>query len=484
MLFPYIVSEDDELLRDGLLTGLYRRMHGARLIWEMNGGFKSAEASFSMPRSSAYEFYERYLGKRIFFTDGLVDLPVIDGYLTSIEVTGEGVACIVSGHWFRHSDQLYNFDDLAKITELGALSYTTEGADSSFTDDGQTFTPYASSGGVAVYELWVINDDNTISWGFIDTVVSTTEIAIFQDYTLTTTGWNGEGDVTTKTPLSYQVILCYDYKTTSEILIDALGSVEYISGDTSNIAETSTVIAYWEPPIEEGGMYPAEVIDKMASMSDSEYRQWNYWLTNRPLYGGLPQAPVAHFQPQVNDGSFDWAIRMSMLKTDASLEHNIQELRNRVRVAYKDMDTGTLTLEPADATFIEDTNSRNKYWDREAILSGGDSDTDLAQQYGNLYLSKYKDAVFSNAFVVSSPWILDAGHNRVPLWYPIKYGKSYFKFVDLEPNQRLDASSLDRKRVSQAMMMEYTADTNSLRVVLDSEDNRVDAMLARVDAFR
>ena len=483
-LYPYLFTPDldnPEIVH--VAHDLSSVVSDIHITWELNGGVKSADMTFSFDPAYSYYFYNKYLGYRVLIFDCHIDIPIVDGFITSIKLVNGGVYVIVNGHWFRHSDSLYNFDDLARLTLEGAPSYTTEGADSSFTDSGQTFTGYDESGGNAQYEIWIVNSDNTITWGFIDTVVSPTEVTIYQEYNLLTTGWNGT-DPLGKTATSYEVIVCYDYKTTSEIVIDALtNNASAISDDYSNIDETNTPIVYWEPPIDEGGMYPAELIDKLASLSDSSNAQWNYWIQNMPLVTLVPQKPVAHFAAQVDDGTFDWAIERRMVSGDITPERNIQELRNAVRVIYSDMEDGETTIEPTSG-WTQDTDSQSKYWTREAVLSGGDSYEDIAAQYGGMYLNKYKDAVFSNSFKVTSRWIIDGAGNKVPLWYPIKYNGSYFKFVDLYPDYSLLSTSLDRKRVSQAMTMEYSADSNELRVVLDSEDNRVDALLARIDTFR
>lgn len=85
-------------------------------------------------------------------------------------------------------------------TEQGNLSYTTENSDQTFTDDGQDFTGWASS-----YRIYVVNSDGTLSWGYLHTKVSNTEIRVTTDVAHTTPGWNGVA-VSGKTPSSYNVV--------------------------------------------------------------------------------------------------------------------------------------------------------------------------------------------------------------------------------------------------------------------------------------
>jgi len=198
-----------------------------------------------------------------------------------------------------------------------------------------------------------------------------------------------------------------------------------------------------------------------------------------------PNKPVAHFEAQVDDGTYDWEIRVGMIDGDASAERNIQELRNDIRVAYKDFENdGVLKIEPViGGGALTDSDSQAKYWLREAIISGGDADSELASLHGQLYLNKYKEAMFSKSVTISSLGIRDSRGISWPLWYPIKMGTSYFRLADIYADPITMVRSLDRTLVSQASTMEYTADTNKLRIVLDTEDDSLDAMLARMDAF-
>jgi len=482
MLFVYLY--DNDLTSPSYEADLSLITSGISILWELHGGVRTIEFDVMMSMSSAFNFYSRYLGYRVIILDNALDIPVADCFITGLSITTAGVRVVANGAWFRHSDQLYNFDDIAKLDHVGALSYTAEGADSSFTDLGQTFTTYGSSGGVAIYEIWIVNDDDTVSWAFIDTVVSPTEVTICKEYNLITTGWNGKNPFG-KTPASYEVILSYNYKTTSEILEDSLSEVPLMSSDYSNIDESNTIIGFWSPPIEDGGLYPAETIDKLASFSDSTNRQWNYLAQAQPVSTLTPNKPVAHFEAQVDDGTYDWEIKVEMIDGDAAAERNIQELRNDIRVAYKDFENdGVLMIEPViGGGALTDSDSQDKYWLREAIISGGDADSDLASAHGQLYLDKYKDAMFSKSVTVSSLGIRDSRGTNWPLWYPIKMGTSYFRISDMYADPITMVRSLDRTLVSQASTMEYDADTNKLRIVLDTEDDSLDAMLARMDAF-
>jgi len=86
--------------------------------------------------------------------------------------------------------------------EEGSLSYTTEGADQTFTDDGQDFTDWETTSGNAAFLIRVHNDDGTVSWGYLGAKVTATEIKVYSDRARTTSAWKGDS---TGTPESYSV---------------------------------------------------------------------------------------------------------------------------------------------------------------------------------------------------------------------------------------------------------------------------------------
>ncbi len=454
------------------------------LIWGLHGGLLSIELHWSTDWVSAYDFYNRYMGYRVIITDQYIDRPVADGFVMDVEMSASGIKIIANGFWTRHYDQLYVFDTTNQDTNQGNLVYNPVA--NSFQDDGQDFADWESGSAPAVYQIIVANDDDTETWGYIGAAFTTSgtddSIYVYTTDQLTIAGWNGEG-TGGKTPSTYTVTIVYTYRTTSEVVQEALtAETPAVASDQSNIDDTGTVIGFWEPPIEEGGIYPAEVIEKMASFSDSSNTQWNYWLVNAPFDGISPQQPIPYFKAQVNDGSFDWEIQRWMVKAGGlAATRNLQELRNDARVIYRDMeneDTITITATGSNATSIA------TYWQREIILSGGDSVAEVAENYRDLYLDKYSDAQLAKPITITSPYIFDTHQGTAELWFPIKHNKGYFRVSDLFPDIDIFNLSTDRKHTGQAVNMEYSAAANELRVFLDLENNELDALLARIDAFR
>ena len=275
----------------------------------------------------------------------------------------------------------------------------------------------------------------------------------------------------------------YALTDTSTALIKAslTNFVPVVSSDQSNIAETSFALAAsgnWD--LSEFGLYPGELIAKMAVMSNSSLNQWNYWVQSAPFDGMLPQAPIAYFEEQVDDGTVDWQITKSDLAGDGfTQERNIEELANRVIVIYRDIDGGTQTL----TGWATDSDSQSTFWTKEIVLTGGEMVPTGATQYRDLMLSKLKDPLLKRAFTISAGGIRDSVGKRWPLWYPIKMGGGYLRFNNMSPDADLFSESIDRKRIGQIMTAEYDDAAQSLRISLDTTDDRADALLSQIQTF-
>ena len=461
-------------------------------VWALHGGLQSMEITLSCSFMRAYIFYRRYLGKRIVIDDQVGDRPVGDGFLTEVTLNKNGAILIVSGFWFRHSDQMYAFDDtdweysLAPIGNYYVYNPTGESI-VDYNDAGvsQDFSDYESSGDPATYYIEVLNTDGTYCWGFLGAAFTTyaanDSIYVYTNYDLSTPGWN-ETSVSGKTIESYAVYLVYDYKTTSECIEDALDSdVPAVSTYHVNIDDTGIPIGRYAPPIEEGGIYPGEFIEKMASMSNGNNKQWNYWLANNEYNLGVPRKPVPYFKEQLDDGSFDWIIDDASISADTDVAtRGITEMRNYVRVLYRDMNDADL-IKPTDPA--SDTVSIANFWLREVMISGGDNVEETANKYRDLYLNDFKEPRLGLPIEINSAKIQDKSGNPYPLWAPIKYNAMYFRYTNLFPEYGMTNRSADGVYTGQAMNMEYSYKSNSLKITLDTESNELDALLARIDMF-
>jgi len=271
----------------------------------------------------------------------------------------------------------------------------------------------------------------------------------------------------------------YSLSQTSSAIIKAslTNFVDVASDDHSNIDETSFSLSEdgnWD--LSDYGLYPGDVIKKLSEMSDSSYSQWNYWMRSAAFNGVTPQKPIPFFRAQVDDGTFNWQIvKANLGGNGVTQERNIEDLANRVIVIYRDIVGNEQTL----TTWASDSDSQSDFWTREIAATGGLLTSDAADQYRDLILNKQKLPLLKRAMPITSPHIRDNYGSKWPLWYPIKRGGGYLRINDLFPTPDLFSSSWDRKRVGQMMTLEYDDSTPSLRVVLDTEDDRLDALLAQ-----
>ena len=374
------------------------------------------------------------------------------------------------------------------LTSGGRMIFNEGTYTASFTDTGQSFSSYANTTR-ATHTIQVWNDDDTVSFGFIGGAYTKTNsndsVKVYQDVDLTTYGWLGEdpqADATRKFPYQYEVKLTYNYYSTSDVIKDMIDvAIPAISGDTSCIEETDTVIGFWEPPIDDGGFYPSEGIDKLASFSDSQNREWIYWLENTPFNGASPRKPIAHFEPVRDSGDIDWVIEEWMLSGDDVASSDASELRNSIGVIYKDIENDNVIAFSPESGRYEDYDSITQYWEREAIVAGGDSTAEVAELYGELYLNKYKRPILSRAVSIRNPYIHDRFGARYAPWSPIKYGKPYFRIGGLYPKYNSLTENEDGSTVGIAIEMEYSSSDNELKIYLDLESSEIDAIIARTE---
>jgi len=182
------------------------------------GGWYSA--SFGVQDLPAYQlqsYFNTWIGYVV--KESAFGMQAWEGIIYSMQLTLDGAVYEISlmpESWHNNVDVYYS--DLAVVdtdqgalsytlhdTEQGALSYTTEGADDTFTDAGQDFTDWKTTSGDAEYQIDVTNTDGTITWAYLGDEVSNTEILVYTNIGLTTSGWNGQAPAGL-TPSSYNVI--------------------------------------------------------------------------------------------------------------------------------------------------------------------------------------------------------------------------------------------------------------------------------------
>jgi hypothetical protein len=272
----------------------------------------------------------------------------------------------------------------------------------------------------------------------------------------------------------------YSLAQTSSAVIEASlgGFVPVVSPDYSGIEETGfTLNATGTWDLSEYGMYPGDIIVKLLSMSNSDLKQWNYWVQSAPLRGTIPQRPTAHLEEQVDDGTFNWQISKADLGADAlTMERNLDDFASSVLVVYRDIVDNEQSL----TTWATEADAASAFWTREVVLSGGEMVPDGATQYRDMMLAKLKDPVLARSFLITSSRIKDDAGTAWPLWYPIKRGGGYLRINDLFPMADVFYRSSNSRHIGQIMTAEYDDTQHSLRISLDTSDDRADALLAQM----
>jgi len=244
-----------------------------------------------------------------------------------------------------------------------------------------------------------------------------------------------------------------------------------ISSDMVNVDEPGTNNFPWQPS---DNSYPGDLIEYLASLSDVNNAQWYFWLQSRSTIQGQPQAPEAWFKPANEVPGLFMCRRRDMRPGGLTLTPSLRQLANDVRVMWLDA-TGiqNQTGSAADAASQTRFGLRER-WDYDL----GKAPATAADQYRDLILAQTKDPQQSASFSLNTR-LMDRWGGTWPLWRLIAEFPVKFSVMDLIPDNTLLSYILDNKRTFITLAAEYDYDSNTLRIVPDTEDNRADAMLAR-----
>jgi hypothetical protein len=150
-------------------------------------------------------FFDGWLGNVMReYTAGMMTWEGIV-YSMNLVIGGAEYFISLEPEWFHNKTQVFYSASAVVDTEQGALSYTDEAGDETFTDAGQDFNDWKTTAGDAGYRIQIANSNDTTTWAYLGDVVSATEIRVYTDIALTTVGWN-EQDPSGLTPETYSVI--------------------------------------------------------------------------------------------------------------------------------------------------------------------------------------------------------------------------------------------------------------------------------------
>ena len=195
---------------------------------------------------------------------------------TFLEVTACGY--IFTLNW-RFTTQTTEYDSEVNA-RFPDLYFSNLGGDASFTDydvsGQQDFSDWETTpggGNVAVYSIWVMDDEGSLFWGYCGEAATDTgaddTIMVYQDQALTTAGWNG-GSPTHPgyEPESYYIRgPCYDWisdiiDTDAEFL-----STGQIATNLMNVSRTLTTNGRcWD------------VISDIVSLGDTDGDPWRFYV--------------------------------------------------------------------------------------------------------------------------------------------------------------------------------------------------------------
>lgn len=248
--------------------------------------------------------------------------------------------------------------------------------------------------------------------------------------------------------------------------------VPYLSSDQSNIdSHAGTLGSEWSPNT--GGQYPADTIREMLKWSDSNYATWDYWVRENTFNGGSLRQPLPYFKPRSDTADVDYHIALTdVVPGSLDQTRSIANFASSVKVIYGSSETvGTAAT---DATAAAD------YWTQEIAYTEAKQNATASDNYKNERLEFQKKPTLDQGFTIGSPWLYSPGRTTVwPLWDMFKRGRVYVRLVDFLPLSALLDSSRDDKQVFVVTAADYDYQSNTLRIVPEIPDTRLDAVLAR-----
>lgn len=258
--------------------------------------------------------------------------------------------------------------------------------------------------------------------------------------------------------------------TTSEVIKDILtDECPGVNSDQTNIDETSTDPSPWQTA---ENAYPGELIPRLGAMSDSQHREWYFWLKSGLLSGSTPQKPVPYFKPQDLETIDFWFDLRDFSPLGFELSPSLMELANDVRVMYRD--SAGSQQQTSSAT---DSLSQSKYWLQEVWdVPIATVPPTVANQYRDMYLARYKNPQQSFSFRING-WVWDKMGTRHPLWKVIQDFPCNLGVRNLVPEEVMTAG-IDREQVFAVAAARYSYARNELTITPDLEEKTMENLLA------
>ena len=258
--------------------------------------------------------------------------------------------------------------------------------------------------------------------------------------------------------------------TLASVITDILTDhVAVLSSDKSNIDANSTQIgSVWNTKASTGGITPADAITEILDMSDSSGNVWDYWCVPEPFNGVSLGQYLPYYKARSTTAAINWQCELADLK-QLSMSRHIWNLARDVTVYYGSSPTATASSVSTEADLWTVEKAPRK--ERFALTQ--------ANQTEDKYLSIYEQPIQQQDFSIGAGTIRDAAGAQWPLWELIKRGPGYIRINDLYPTAALLDVSTDRLRTFFIAALDYDYSSNTLRVVPDNPDTRLDAVLAR-----
>lgn len=245
--------------------------------------------------------------------------------------------------------------------------------------------------------------------------------------------------------------------------------VSVLSSDQSNIAANATLIgSVWDTKSSTGGITPAEAITEILEMSDSNGNPWDYWVLPESFNGTKLGQYLPFYKNRLATTNISWQCDIADLR-QITMSRHIWNLSRDVTVYYGSSPTAT----------AGSTSTKADLWTVEKAPRQARQALTQANQHEDKVLAIFEDPVQQQDFTIGAGTIRDIAGAKWPLWELVKRGPGLIRINDLYPTIDLIDSSQDGLRVFFITALDYDYSSNTLRVVPDNPDSRLDVVMAR-----
>lgn len=219
-----------------------------------------------------------------------------------------------------------------------------------------------------------------------------------------------------------------------------------------------------------------DIIKELLTWGDSSYNIWDFWFSDIgwDLINGV-QMYQGNLQPRANNAAYDFYIS-DYDREQVPVGRHMWNYQSRSKINY-----GTGSSVTSE---IINSEAESKYWPARVWETQSKMDATVAADYAQQKVNFYSEPIRQEAVLVTSPTIRHRTRGKVPTYYLLSHPQ-VFRLED-RGNWGLSGITFGgaQEKINQVETLfctgvDYDYKSGKVRLVPNSPDARLDAMLAR-----